>query len=115
MHLTRDMVEAFGDWLELGRIQRALVDARPELAEALVLDAERPLLQIRCPGGGALLVARAADDSAGRWIVGVPARPEPVLHDADSPEEAVRAALEVLTPSSSPEQSGSVTDDPHRR
>ena len=102
MHLTHDMAEAFGDWLELDRIQSALVDARPTLDGALFLDAERPLLQIQRPGGGALLIARSAEESIGRWIVGVPGRAGPVLHEVDTQAEVVEIVLETLERSSTP-------------
>lgn len=111
MQLTHDMAEAFGDWLELDRIQRALLGARPQLSDALVPDAERPLLQIRYPGGGQLLVARAADDTTGRWIVGVPGHPAPVLHDVDSTEEVVGIVLDALEQQNSRVEEGSTTDD----
>lgn len=114
MHLTHDMAEAFGDWLELDRIQSALVDARPTLDGALVLDAERPLLQIQRPGGGALLIARSAEESIGRWIVGVPGRAGPVLHDTDSTEEVVSVVLDALDQWNSSELDGA-TDEPRRR
>lgn len=112
MHLTHDMAEAFGDWLELDRIQRALLDARPDLDGAFVLDAERPLLQIHRPEGGLLLVARAADDTVGRWIVGMPGLTEPVLHDADSADETVGIVLDALERSSTSTQRGSAPDFP---
>ena len=106
MHFTHEMAEAFGDWLELDRIQSALLKARPELDGTFVLDAERPLLQIHRPEGELLLVARAADDARGRWIVGVPSRTEPVLHDADSVKETVGAVLDALGRSSTTTQRG---------
>lgn len=115
MHFTHDMAEAFGDWLALDRIQGALIDARPELDGAFVLDAERPLLRIQRPDGGLLLIARAADATAGRWIVGMPGRPEPVLHDTDSPDEVVSVALDALEQGSASEQDAAITDDPRRR
>ncbi|MDN6330577.1 MAG: hypothetical protein L0J84_14720 [Brachybacterium sp.] len=102
MHLTPSMAEAFGDWLELDRIQSALVDARPDLDGAFVLDAERPLLQTQRAGGGALLVARAVEGSAGRWIVGIPGRPDPELHEVDTQAEVVEIVLETLERSSTP-------------
>lgn len=113
MHLTPDMAEAFGDWLELDRIRDALVASRPELADDLALDAGRPLLRVRRPGRGALLVARAAEDSVGRWIVGASGRSEPVLHDVDAPEEVVTLVLEALQHEDSPSQ-GDPLDAPPR-
>ena len=88
MFLTHDMADAFGDWLECRRIQRAL--------EAITADGERPLLRIRRPGRGTLIIARASDENAGRWIIGVPTRPTPVLHDADSWEAAVDIVLSAV-------------------
>ena len=96
MFLTHDMADAFGDWLECRRIQRALVTAMPDLAEAITVDSERPLLRIRRPGRGTLIIARASDENAGRWIIGVPTRPTPVLHDADSWEVAVDIVLSAV-------------------
>lgn len=96
MLLTSDMADSFGDWLELGHIQRALIASLPELSESISHDAHRPLLRIRRPGGEALIIARAADDANGRWIVGFPAHPAPVLRDADSLEEVISIVLSAL-------------------
>lgn len=96
MFLTHDMADAFGDWLECSRIQRVLIAALPDLADAITPDDERPLLRIRRPSGDALIVARASDDATGRWIVGVPGQPAPVLHHIDSPEEVVGIVLGAL-------------------
>jgi len=96
MFLTHDMADAFGDWLECRRIQRALVAAMPGLAEAITADGERPLLRIRRPGRGTLIVAKASDENAGRWIIGVPSGPSPILHDADSWEAAVDIVLSAV-------------------
>jgi len=96
MFLTHDMAAAFGDWLECRRIQRALVAEIPSLAGAITPDGERPLLRIRRPAGDAVIVARACDDTAGRWIIGIPMRPAPILHDTDTWDEAVHIVLDVL-------------------
>ena len=96
MFLTHDMADAFGDWLECRRIQRALVAAMPSLAEAITADGERPLLRIRRPGRGTLIIARASDENAGRWLIGVPAHPAPLLHDADTWEAAVDIVLSAV-------------------
>lgn len=93
MHFTHDMAEAFGDWLELERIRRALLAARPEFDDALVLDVERPLLRIQRPRRSPLLVARAAEDIAGRWIIGIPSTPAPILREASSCEGVVDIVL----------------------
>ena len=90
------MADSFGDWLELGHIQRALIAALPELAESISRDAQRPLLRIRRPGEEALIIARAADDANGRWIVGIPDQPAPALYDADSIEEVISIVLDTL-------------------
>ncbi|MDN5820749.1 MAG: hypothetical protein L0H39_04590, partial [Brachybacterium sp.] len=60
------MVDAFGDWIGLDRVRRALLAARPELDDAVVTDDERPLLQVLRPDGGPLLVARSAEDAGRR-------------------------------------------------
>lgn len=96
MHFTHDMAEAFGDWLELDRIQDALLDARPELDGAFARDAARPLLRIERPAGGALVVARSAEEGAERWIVGIPGGQSPVLHDVNTLDEVVAIVLHTL-------------------
>lgn len=111
MLLTPDMADAFGDWLALDQIRRALTAARPGLADALVPDEERPLLRILRSEGDALIVARSAEDAAGRWIVGIPGRPDPVLHEVGAQAEVVGIVLDVLERSSSPAQEDTATDD----
>lgn len=96
MHFTRDMADSFGDWLERDRIQQALVSARPELADAMAPDDHRPLLRIRRPRGGTLIVARVIDGPEARWVVGVPDRSAPTLLDAGSPDEVVRIVVATL-------------------
>lgn len=96
MFLTHDMADAFGDWLECHRLRRTLIAALPELADAVNIDDHRPLLRIRRPVGDALIIARAADDSAGLWIVGIPDQPAPAVHDANSPEVVVGIVLGAL-------------------
>lgn len=96
MLLTRDDADAFGDWLALDRLRTALLSARPALDGSLVLDPARPLLRIHGPGDGAVIVARSVEDIDGRWIVGVPGHPSPLLHDVDSEEDAAAAVLDAL-------------------
>lgn len=98
--LTDGMADAFGDWLERDRIQRALIAACPELGDAITHDELRPLLTIRRAGGDTLLVARSTEGDAGRWIIGVPAHPDPVLHEADSVDEVVSVVMDALEPPS---------------
>ncbi|ASK65066.1 hypothetical protein CFK39_03625 [Brachybacterium avium] len=111
MLLTPDMTDAFGDWIALDRIRRALFAARPELDDSLVPDEVRPLLLVLRPGGGALLVARSAEDASEQWIVGIPRQPAPVLHEVGSPDEVVRIVLDALELSSSPAPRSTATDD----
>lgn len=96
MLFSRDMAAAFGDWLERERIHDALTHARPELRDRLELDAERPLLRIRTPGGAGILVARTTDGQDLGWVVGVPHPHTPTVHEPRSREELVEHVLEVL-------------------
>ena len=107
MLLTRDMVDAFGDRLELDRIRQALLAARPELAGALVLDEMRPLLRIQGATGTALLVARTGEGSSAGCIVGIPGRSAPVLHDTCSSAEVITLVLNALpSPPADPARAG---------
>ncbi|ATG51414.1 hypothetical protein CFK38_07645 [Brachybacterium vulturis] len=112
MFFTHDIADAFGDWLERGHIQRALIAALPELADAITPDEQRPLLWIRRPAGDTLIVARAADDAAGRWIVGIPDQPAPTLHDVDSPDEVVDIVRDALARPDSRDDQGDGRDIP---
>lgn len=96
MRFTHDMAVAFGDWLERDGIRHALVAARPELADLLILDQHRPLLRIPRLTGGSVVVARMAEAEAAPWIVGVTAASAPALHGVDTAAEAVALALELL-------------------
>lgn len=96
MLLTPDQVASFGDWLKCDRIRRALVAARPELAERIVLDEARPLLRILRTDGRSVLVARTDEDSPAPWVVGVPGPSGPALLDVSSPEQIVQRVLEGL-------------------
>lgn len=96
MLFTRDMVAAFGDWLERERIHDALVMARPELDGALVLDEERPLLGIPLPGGAGMVVAKTDEEASNGWVFGIPDPQFPSLHETSSLSELVRRVLEVL-------------------
>jgi hypothetical protein len=98
MQFTRDMAVAFGDWLEREQIRRMLLSGRPELQDVLELDGERPLLRIRRGEIGPVIVARLDEQDGGPWLVGVAGSSEPVLHEASSPDEAARIALEALAP-----------------
>lgn len=102
MLFTPDMAVAFGDWLERDRIRQSLVAARPDLADGLRLDEERPLLQIPRPGGGAVLVAKIDEDPTAAWVVGIPGLPAPTLHRAGSLGEIVRRVFEALEASDGP-------------
>lgn len=96
MLLNLDMADAFVDWLDLTRLQRALITARPGLDGAVILDELRPLLRARRPAGAALLVARTAQEDADRWLVGIPRRPDPVLHQAGTTDEMAQIVLAAL-------------------
>jgi hypothetical protein len=45
-----------------------------------------------------VIVARLDEQDGGPWLVGVAGSSEPVLHEASSPDEAARIALEALAP-----------------
>jgi hypothetical protein len=96
MRFTPDMVAAFGDWLELDRIRRGLLAARPELAHSVEVDTVRPLLRIARATGGEVLVAKTEEPSQAQWVVGVPGVPDPLLHDTGSLDEVVRTVLQTL-------------------
>lgn len=96
MRFTRDMADAFGDWLERERIHQALVAARPALGGILELDEDRPLLRIPRAGGTDVLVAKTADEPRAGWIVGIPDPHSPTLHETSSLGDLVRRVLEVL-------------------
>ena len=99
MQLTRDHALAFGDWPERERIRLALLAEHPELEGEMLLDPERPLLRIPRGGSGQVIVARVEEaDGEGCWLVGVAGALDPVLHEASSPAEAARLALEALEP-----------------
>lgn len=100
MHFSRDMTDAFADWLERDRIQRALIAARPGLAHTMVLDEVRPLLRIPSSDGGFIVVAKTFEGAATQWVVGVPARPEPIIHEPGSRDEIVRTVIDQLDGSS---------------
>ncbi|GAA1308057.1 MAG: hypothetical protein ACTH2U_17845 [Brevibacterium sp.] len=112
MHLTPDMADSFGDRLERDLIQHGLVSARPELADAMVPDEHRPLLRIRRPGAGMLIVARVIEGAAARWVIGVPGEPSPTLLDADSPDDAVAIVLAALDGASRGRHGNSPADTP---
>lgn len=98
MQFTHDLTVAFGDWLEREQIRRALLAERPELDGLLHLDPERPLLRIPRVERGAVIVARLHEEDGAAWLVGVAGAADPVLHEASSPDEAARIALDVLEP-----------------
>lgn len=98
MQFTRALAVAFGDWLEREQIRRALLAERPELDGVLHLDPERPLLRIPRVERGAVIVARLDEEDGATWLVGVAGDSDPVLHEAASPGEAARIALDVLEP-----------------
>ncbi|HJB09226.1 MAG TPA: hypothetical protein H9786_01645 [Candidatus Brachybacterium merdavium] len=88
--------EAFFDRLERDWIRCALVAARPDLEDAMVLEGERPMIRIPSPHRGAILVAKTDDGPTAQWIVGVPGRPDPSIHEPGSGEELVRIVLAAL-------------------
>lgn len=96
MRFTRDMADAFGDWLERERIRRALVTARPELADSLELDEERPLLRVPLTDGESILIAKTDEEPMAPWVVGIPDRRSPTVHETTSLGEIVRWVLEVF-------------------
>lgn len=111
MLFTRDMTEAFGDWLEREQIHQALVSARPELGGSLTLDEERPLLRIPRSQGADVLVAKTADDQGADeqgagWIVGIADPQSPIVHEADSLDGVVRRVLDVLGVEDYPTEGG---------
>lgn len=91
-----DIAEALIDWLERDRIQCALIAARPDLKDALVLEDARPMIKVPHPGGGFVLVAKTAEGEATQWVVGIPGRPEPTLHEPGSDQEIVQIVLAEL-------------------
>ncbi|GAA4523695.1 hypothetical protein GCM10023160_14170 [Brachybacterium paraconglomeratum] len=99
MRFTPDMAAAFGDWLELDLIRRALVAARPELDGVLTPDARRPLLRIPRPDGGLAVVARMSDAERAPWVVGIAGGSAPMLHEFDSLNDVVALVLHLLDPS----------------
>lgn len=103
MLFTPEMAEAFGDRLECTRLQHALAAALPEVAGAVTVDDARPLLRIARAGGGALLVARAADEADGRWLVGIPGAPDPVVRAAGSPQEVLEIVRRVMDGTGDPD------------
>lgn len=96
MLLTPGMAEAFGDQLECESLRRALVAALPEAAGTVTVDEARPLLRIARASGGALLVARAAEEADGRWLVGIPATPDPILHATATQQGVLEIVLPLL-------------------
>lgn len=106
MLLNADQVAAFGDWLERDRIRLDLIAARPELADRIELDDARPLLRILRPRRAAVLVARTDAVGSSAWVVGVPDRPAPRVHDAPTREVLVRRVLEALEDAGAPADEG---------
>lgn len=104
MRFTPDMAAAFGDWLERDRIRDALVAARPDLAELLALDQQRPLLRIARAAGRSVIIARMAAGEPTPWIVGVvgaseaAAVPAPALHEVGAADEVTALVLDLLAP-----------------
>ncbi|MDN6303958.1 MAG: hypothetical protein L0J57_13070 [Brachybacterium sp.] len=96
MLFTRSMADAFGDWLERERIHDALVGARPELSGRLVLDADRPLLRVPLVDGTIMLVAKTHAETEAGWVLGIPHRHSPTLHETRSLGERVERVLQVL-------------------
>lgn len=96
MLFTRTMADAFGDWLEREQIHDALVGARPELSGRLVLDADRPLLQIPLGDGTRMLVAKTDVERETGWILGIPHPHSPTVHEISGLGELVQRVLEVL-------------------
>lgn len=97
MRFTRGLADVFGDQLEQDRIRRALIAARPALAERGHADGERPLLRILRRRGAAVLVAKTSEGPTGaQWVVGVPGTPAPTLHEAGTCEDIVRLVLDAV-------------------
>lgn len=114
MRFTRALADVFGDQLEQDRIRRALIVARPALAELVHADGERPLLRIPRPRGADVLVAKTSEGPAGsQWVVGVPGAPAPTLHEAGNCEDIVRlvlAAVDGAEVAEEPDPAGAADD-----
>lgn len=120
MLFTPAMASAFGDWLEREQIRDALVNARPELAELVTLDQQRPLLRIALPAGGSVIVARMAAVEPAPWVVGVvgvvglvgaaevAAVSAPALHEVRTADEVTALVLDLVAPRDSA-RSGAAT------
>lgn len=101
MFSTRDMQEAFTDWLERDQIERALITARPDLAEQIILDEGRPVLRIPSPRGGFVVVAKPSSARSVlrlpfTWVVGMPSDSGLSFREPDSREELVALVLAAL-------------------
>ena len=104
--------EALFDRLERDWIQCALLAARPDLEDAMVLEEDRPLIRIPAPRRGSILVAKIDDGAMAQWIVGIPDRPDPSIHEPDSREELVRIVLDALSgPGAREQHAPGGTDD----
>src|SRR5699024_10768981 len=96
MRFTRDMADAFGDWLERERIHEALVTALPELADSLELDEARPLLRVPLTGGGTLLVPTTDWEPMAPWVGDISYQHSLTVHETASLGEIVRRVLKAF-------------------
>ena len=96
MFPTRDVVDAADDVLQRERISQAILSAHPELEDRLVEDETRPMLLIPHPAGGQIVIAKMRREHLVRWVLMVPASPEPTLHEPSSLEEYPRLIGEAL-------------------
>ena len=91
MFPTRDALDAAGTVLQRDQIRRAL-----QLEGTLVEHEDRPVLTLPHPAGGQIVIAKMRREHLVRWVLMVPASPEPTLHEPSSLEEYPRLIGEAL-------------------
>lgn len=96
MFPSRDALDVADDILQRERISQAIISAFPELEDEILLDDRKPLLTIRYPAGGYIVIAKMTRHRVVRWVVAVPDAPEPTLHEPSSLEEYPRVVGEAL-------------------
>ena len=96
MFPTHDTLDAAGTVLQRDRIRQALLAALPQLEGTLVEHEDRPMLTLPHPAGGQIVIAKLRREHLVRWVLMVPASPEPTLHEPSSLEEYPRLIGEAL-------------------